>query len=132
MENIGKMIRTARIGLKLRQKDVAAALGVERTTVSNWERGCSEPDVHMFFDLINVLHLKVFDHQEENTVFQEQSGRKLRLKLSDSSAIDVITPENACVCTDISINLQVNGKDSHGNSVVFRVNADFLLENDTE
>jgi len=130
METLGKMIKNARLELHLRQIDVAKSVGMERTTISNWERGHSQPDLHMLRKLSQVLHLDLFRDSSENTLDQEATGRKIPLKLSDSPFIEVISSENACVFSDITINLQVNGSDSHGNSVIFRVNAAFCIEND--
>lgn len=41
MENLGQLIKNARLELHLRQIDVAKSVGMERTAVSNWELGDS-------------------------------------------------------------------------------------------
>ena len=130
MENLGQLIKNARLELHLRQIDVAKSVGMERTAVSNWELGRSQPDLHTLRKLSQVLHLNLFRDSSENAFVKESTGRKIPLKLSDSPFIEVISSENACVFSDFTINLQVNGSDSHGNSVIFRVNAAFCIEND--
>ena len=130
MENLGKLIKDARLKLSLRQYDVAKLVGMERTTISNWERGHSQPDLHMLRKLSQVLHLNLFSDSTENAPIQEEISRKIPLKVSGTPVIEVISAENAWVFSDFTINIQVNGSDSHGNSVIFRVNAAFCIEND--
>ena len=130
MENLGKLIKDARLKLRMRQIDVAKHVGMERSSVSNWELGRSQPDLYTLRKLSQVLHLNLFSDNTENTPIQEATGRKIPLKLSDTPFIEVISSENACIFSDFTINIQVNGSDSHGNSVIFRVNAAFCIEND--
>ena len=80
--------------------------------------------------LPGILKYDLLDEQAENAIVQEESTRKLRLILSDSPVNEVISSENACVFSEFTVNFQVNGSDSHGNSVIFRVNAAFCIEND--
>lgn len=130
MENLGNLIKDARLKLRMRQIDVAKHVGMERSSVSNWELGRSQPDLYTLRKLSQVLHLNLFSDSTENTPIQEVTGRKIPLKLSDSPFIEVISSVNACIFSDFTINIQVNGSDSHGNSVIFRVNAAFCIEND--
>ena len=132
MKNLGELIKAAREARQLTQWEVAEELRVARTTVSNWECGRAEPDLRTLRMLSGVLKYDLLDEHTENTIAQEENTRKLRLKLSDTPVIEVISSENSCVFSDFTVNLRVNGSDSHGNPVIFRVNADFLLENDTE
>ena len=112
------------------QCEVAEELRVARSTVSNWECGRAEPDLRTLQHLSGFLQYDLLGEHREDTADQEENIRKLRLKLSDSPVFEVISSENACVFSDFTINLQVNGSDSHGNSVIFRVNAAFCIEND--
>jgi transcriptional regulator with XRE-family HTH domain len=43
-QTVGDHIRKKRLGLKLHQKDVAEQLGVDQTSVFNWEGNRSSPD----------------------------------------------------------------------------------------
>lgn len=45
---LGVRLKTARISAGLEQADIAQKLGVNRGTVSNWERGVSEPGATPF------------------------------------------------------------------------------------
>ena len=132
MKNLGRMIKEARKSLRLRQWEVADELNVARTTVSNWECGRTQPDYQTMRVLSKVLQCDLYGEQPEIVTEHAPKGRKLRLKLIESPVIEVISSENACVFTKIAINLQVNGSDSHGNSVNFRISANFCVENDDE
>ena len=132
MKKLGRMIREARQSLRLRQWEVADELNVARTTVSNWECGRTQPDYQTIRMLSKVLQRDLFSEQTENSADHTPKGRKLRLILSDSPVIEVISAEYACIFSDFGINLQVNGSDSHGNPVNFRISANFCVENDDE
>ena len=132
MKNLGRMIREARESQNLRQWEVADELNVARTTVSNWECGRTQPDYQMMRMLSKVLQRDLFSEQPENAADLVPKGRKLRLKMVDSPVIEVISAKNTCVFTEIAIDLQVNGSDSHGNTVNFRISANFCVENDDE
>ena len=41
--SLATRLKVARVGAGLDQKDLAQTLGVSRGTISNWERGASEP-----------------------------------------------------------------------------------------
>ncbi len=43
LRTIGDHLRKRRLDLSLRQRDVAARIGVDTTTVTNWELGHSKP-----------------------------------------------------------------------------------------
>lgn len=132
MKNLGELIKEARESQRLTQYEVAEELRVARTTVSNWERGRAEPDLRTLRMLSSVLKFDLLDEHTENTIVQEDNTRKLRLKLSDSPVIEVVSLENACVFSDFTVKLQVNGSDLHGNTIKFRVSANFRVENDVD
>ena len=132
MKNLGRMIKEARESLRLRQWEVADELNVARTTVSNWECGRTQPDFQTIRMLSKVLQCDLYGEQPEIATEHVPRGRKLRLKLIDSPVIEVVSAENACVFTEFAVNLQVNGSDSHGNPVNFRISANFCVENNDE
>ena len=132
MKSLEKAIQEARSKCKLTQMEVADELSVARTTVSNWECGRAEPDLRTLRMLSGVLKFDLLDEHTESTIVQEENTRKLRLKLSDSPVIEVISAENACVLSDFTVNLQVNGSGLHGNTIKFRVFANFCVENDVD
>ena len=132
MKNLGELIKEARESQRLTQYEVAEELRVARTTVSNWECGRAEPDLRTLRMLSSVLKFDLLDEHTENTIVQEDYTRKLRLKLSDSPVIEVVSLENACVFSDFTVILQLNGSDLHGNTIKFRVSANFRVENDVD
>ncbi len=44
---VGNHLRKRRVALRLRQRDVAAQVGVDVTTLRNWERNRTVPDLHV-------------------------------------------------------------------------------------
>jgi site-specific DNA recombinase len=54
-QTIGDHIRLRRLGLKLFQKDVAEQLGVEKTSVFNWEGNRSSPEIRYMPAIIRFL-----------------------------------------------------------------------------
>ena len=132
MESLENAIKEARKARRLTQGKVADKLKVARTTVSNWECGRSQPDLLTLRELSRLLHCDLFSGYRDTCPHQAPIVRKLRLKLSDSPVIEVISAENACVFTDFTVNLQVNSSDSHGNPVSFRLSAGFCVENDDD
>ncbi len=130
MKTLGEKLVAARNAQNLTQEQLASRINVARTTISNWENDRSHPDYDSLCALSDVLHYDFLSESSHSSGEQEQKARKSRLKLSDSPVIEVISAENACVFTDFGINLQVNGSDSHGNPVNFRISANFSVEND--
>ena len=55
MMNLGERIRIARAVRGVHQKDVAAALGKSRATISMWESGTNEPSLQQIDDLSSYL-----------------------------------------------------------------------------
>ena len=55
MRDIGKNIKALRTAKGMTQEDLAAALFVTRQTVSNYENGCSRPDLDMRLNIALVL-----------------------------------------------------------------------------
>ena len=132
MKSLEKAIQEARKSLRLTQWEVADELNVARTTVSNWECGRSQPDYLTLRKLSRILHCDLFSSYRDDVSVQEAKARKLRLKFSDLPVIEVISAENACVFSDFTVNLQVNGSDSHGNPVQFHIFANCCVEIDTD
>jgi len=55
MNQFGKALKQLRHKMGLRQNDVAKMLGVERSTVANWERGAKQPSLNILLKLREVL-----------------------------------------------------------------------------
>jgi transcriptional regulator with XRE-family HTH domain len=58
LRTIGDHLRKRRLDLGIRQKDVAKKLGVDETTVNNWERGRTNPTRR---GMIRLLHFLGYD-----------------------------------------------------------------------
>ena len=132
MKTLGRKLAAARKSQHLTQKQLAKQVNVARPTISNWENDRSQPDYEALRVLSKILQCDFLAQSSHLSGEQEPRGRKLRLKLSDSPVIEVISAENACVFSDVTVNLQVNGSDSHGNPVQFRIFANCCVENDTD
>lgn len=48
------LLKTARTAKNLTQRDVAQKLGVKDNTISNWEKGKTEPDIEIFIRLCEI------------------------------------------------------------------------------
>lgn len=55
MNDLGKRLRERRIALGMTQDELAARLFVTRQTISNYERGLSEPDLDMLLRLAETM-----------------------------------------------------------------------------
>jgi len=55
LEIIGDHLRKRRLDLGLLQKDVAATIGVDTCTITNWEKGRSEPELRFIPKIVNFL-----------------------------------------------------------------------------
>ena len=61
-DTLGTKIKTARKSMNMTQKDLAEQLGVGNTTISNWEKSVSKPDIDQISAICQVLKVdpKVF------------------------------------------------------------------------
>ena len=50
-------LKNARNKCGLKQQEVANQLGVKANTISNWEKGCTEPDIDTFVKLCNIYQI---------------------------------------------------------------------------
>ena len=56
---IGKFIRELRLGMGMKQRDIADQLGVTDKTVSKWECGNGLPEVALMLPLCTILGISV-------------------------------------------------------------------------
>ena len=59
MANFAKNIKSARLGAKLTQDELAENISVTRQAVSNWENGKTEPDIDTLTKLAEVTNVTV-------------------------------------------------------------------------
>ena len=73
MNTIAKNIKKIREDSKLSQQELAERIIVTRQTVSNWERGISQPDLELLSQIADVLGIKITDLvlEEEQPQIQE-------------------------------------------------------------
>ena len=59
MANFAKNIKSARLGAKLTQDELAENISVTRQAVSNWENGKTETDIDTLTKLAEVTNVTV-------------------------------------------------------------------------
>lgn len=55
LKTIGDHLRTKRLDLKLYQKDVAKAIGVDTLTICNWENNLTAPRLYLLSRIFKFL-----------------------------------------------------------------------------
>lgn len=53
----GEKLKKARIEKGYKQSELGEILGLKNTTISNWEKGVSNPDVEIVAKLCNILNV---------------------------------------------------------------------------
>lgn len=86
---IGKYIAGKRRGLGLTQKQVAEKLGMSDKYVSKWERGICLPDVSVYIELCDILHISIHEFLAGEDIDQENIIRK-----SEDNVIQVAKDSN--------------------------------------
>jgi transcriptional regulator with XRE-family HTH domain len=61
LETLGDHLRKKRLGLKLLQRDIAQKLGVDKTSVHNWERNLTKPSITLIPKILNFLKYNPFE-----------------------------------------------------------------------
>jgi len=95
LETIGDHLRKKRLDLKLFQKDVAKAIGVDTLTVCNWENNLTSPRIYLLpkvysFLGYNPLQSNANSLGEKIKQYRIQRGLSLR-KLAKQLGIDPTT-----------------------------------------
>ena len=127
MSTLGERMKKARIKQHFTQDQLANHMNVTRSTISNWERGICEPDFEALQQLSALLHTDFLAELDENTINQEENSRKITLNVSKSPVFEVISHENACDFSEITVDCSVNCVDQHGNALKFRLFAPFCI-----
>lgn len=127
MSTLGECLRNSRIQQHLTQDQLANHMNVTRSTISNWERDISEPSFEALQQLSTVLHTDFLTDSDENTVNQEEISRKIMLNSCKQPVIEVISYENACNFSEITVDCSVNCVDQYGNALKFRLFAPFCI-----
>ncbi len=81
MNVIGKNLKKYREKAGLSQQELAKHMAVTRQTISNWERGVSQPDLDSIFLLANEFQVDVTEiiyGQKPNDEFQTTQGQRIK------------------------------------------------------
>lgn len=107
---IGKYIAAKRKVLGLTQKQLAEKLGMSDKSVSKWERGICLPDVSVYLELCELLHISLNEFiagedleqkdiakkSEENLMVVTKDGERGKKKLKSVIAVLI------CICIAVS------------------------------
>ena len=55
LNTVGDHMRRRRLGLKMLQRDVAEQIGVDKTSIYNWEANSAEPEIRYMPAIIDLL-----------------------------------------------------------------------------
>jgi transcriptional regulator with XRE-family HTH domain len=83
-QTVGDHIRKKRLGLKLHQKDVAEQLGVDQTSVFNWEGNRSNPEIRYMPAIIDFLGYNPLS--AANTLAEQLVRQRTTLGLSQKES----------------------------------------------
>jgi site-specific DNA recombinase len=83
-QTVGDHLRKRRLGLKMLQKDVAEQLGVDKTSVFNWEANTSIPEIRYMPAIIRFLGYNPLP--AANTLAEQLVRRRTSLGLSQKQA----------------------------------------------
>ena len=128
MLSLGERLKNARESRGWTQDQLADRINVTRYTISNWERDICEPCFHELQQLSALFSCNFLADSDENEVNQEEISRKIRLNPCKQPVIEVISGENACDFSEITIDCHVTGVDQQGNAINFRFIAPFSIE----
>mgnify|MGYP000881373652 CR=1 FL=1 len=73
---IGRAIQRRRIVLSMRQEDLAAAVGLSRTSMANIEAGNQRSPVHVFIQIANALSITYLNLIERSVEMEEKYKRE--------------------------------------------------------
>ena len=132
MKTLGKMLREARESQGMTQEMLANRIKMSRSAISNWERDESQPDFYMLRRISALLHYDFFAVEGKSTANQEQKAKKLRLNMTESPLIEVISLENSGELSEYEVDLRISGSDLHGKPVQFHLFAPFSVKLDED
>jgi len=64
----GKAIRVGRAERGLTAQELADRAGISRTTLSSIEKGLPGPEVGIVFEVASIIGIRLFDHDQRNTL----------------------------------------------------------------
>ena len=128
MQSLGEYLKSARESRGWTQDQLANHINVTRYTISNWERDISEPSFQELRQLSAVFCCNFLADFDEMTVPQEEIRKKIRLNPCKQPVIEVISGDNACKFSEITVDCRVTGVDQQGNAINFRFIAPFSIE----
>lgn len=132
MKMLGERLKTARIRRKMTQEQLGMLINTSRSTISNWERGETQPDYEQLYALTEVLCCDFLDYSKRTRAMNPANTHKLRLNFSVQPIIEVISDGNTCELLADAIDFRIIGSDQRGNPVEIHAYADFSVNSDGE
>lgn len=80
MNEVGNIIKNARISKKISQEELANKLGVTRQAISNWENNKNLPDIMIIFTLCKELDINEDNSLNNNEQIIKSEKRKIKKK----------------------------------------------------
>ncbi len=74
-EEFGQRVRTARLALGLNQEELGHQVGLERSSISNVEKGRQRVQLHMLLEFATALDVPATQLLPDNTVASDPLGR---------------------------------------------------------
>ena len=90
LTSLGDHIRKKRLDLRLLQKDVAGVLGVDTTTINNWERNRCKPRLYLFPKIVQFLGYSPFATTDKPTISDAIKDYRLIHGLSQRKLAEVL------------------------------------------
>ena len=87
-KTVGDHMRKRRLGLKMLQKDVAAQIGVDTTSIHNWETNVSQPSLEYMPAIIDFVGYNPLP--AANTVAEKLVRQRTSLGLSQKESAECL------------------------------------------
>ena len=127
MSTLGERLKNVRVQQRITQDQLANRLNVTRSTISNWERGISEPSFDALQQLSSVLGTDFLADFPANAPQQHENACIFHVNARESPAIEVISHINTCNFSEITVDCSVNCVDQQGNALKLRLFAPFCI-----
>ncbi len=76
--------------MKLLQKDAAGILGVDTTTINNWERNRCQPKLYLIAKIVQFLGYSPFANKEKYSISEAIKAYRLRHGLSQKKFAKIL------------------------------------------
>ncbi len=83
-KELGRIIRSKRKKLKIKQEDLANQLGLSRASIVNIEQGRHKPQIHVLYELCSIFSCSPSDILPNENVMIETISKKISAELNES------------------------------------------------